>query len=69
MFSFRFKAKNEELDRLHEIASRRLSEMKLAKQTLVELKSENRKQKRREKVEVIMEENANEQQNAVLEEN
>lgn len=69
MWPFRFEAKNEELDRLHEIASKRLSEMKLAKQTLVELKSDNRKHKRREKVEVIMEENANEQQNAVLEEN
>ena len=59
------------MDRLHEIASKRLEEMKIAKQTLVELKHANKKPtKRREKVEVIMEENiATEQNNAALEEN
>lgn len=52
------KAKNPELDHLHEVASKRLEEMKLAKQTLVDLRHSNKKKttKRREKVEVVMEE-------------
>lgn len=53
---FKFKAKNSELEHLHEVASKRLEELKLAKQTLVDLKHTNKKQKRRDKVEVIMEE-------------
>ena len=50
-------AKNPELDRLHEAASRRLEELKLNKQTLTGVKKTNKKSlKKREKVEVIMEE-------------
>ena len=50
-------AKNPELDRLHEAASRRLEELKLNKQTLTGVKKTNKNSlKKREKVEVIMEE-------------
>lgn len=56
-------AKNPELDHLHEVASKRLEEMKIAKQTLVDLKHAAKKPKRREKVEVIMEE-SNEQESS-----
>ncbi len=50
------KAKNPELDRLHEAATKRLEELKQNKQTLVELKKTKNPSKRRDKVEVIMEE-------------
>ena len=52
------KAKNPELDRLHEAASRRLESLKLNKQTLTNLKSPKKiKSNRiREKVTVTMEE-------------
>jgi hypothetical protein len=45
------------LDRLHEAATKRLEELKQNKQTLVELKKTKKPSKRRDKVEVIMEEN------------
>ena len=45
------------MDRLHEAATKRLEELKQNKQTLVELKKTKKPSKRRDKVEVIMEEN------------
>jgi hypothetical protein len=46
---------------MHEAASRRLEEMKLSKQTMVDLdKAKNKKIKRRPPVEVIMEDNESE---------
>jgi hypothetical protein len=47
---------------LHEAASRRLEELKLNKQTLTGLKKTNKKSlKKREKVEITMEEDEQEQ--------
>lgn len=60
------KAKNADLENLHEIATKRLEEIKLAKQTLVDLKT-SKKRKGRGKVEVTMEETTSEQNNAKIE--
>lgn len=54
-------AKNPELEHLHEVASRRLEELKLSKESMVHLRK-SKALKRREKVEVTMEESADEEQ-------
>ena len=64
-----FKAKNTELENLHDTASKRLEELKIAKQTLVELKNTNKRSKKREKVEIIMEDTEKEKDVCFLEEN
>ena len=65
-----FLAKNPELERLHEAASRRLADLRFGKQTLTQLRKSKRpltgKGKERGKVEVTMEENVVEQNNAEL---
>lgn len=50
-------AKNPELENLHQAATKRLEELKLQKQTLFDLNKKKRVSKHREKVEVIMHEN------------
>lgn len=57
-------AKNPELENLHQAATKRLEELKLQKQTLFDLKKTKRVLKKRDKVEVIMQET--EQNNAEL---
>ena len=57
-------AKNPELENLHQAATKRLEELKLQKQTLFDLKKTKRVSKKRDKVEVIMQET--EQNNAEL---
>ena len=52
---------NPHLDKMHEAASRRLEEMKISKQTMVELdKAKNRKKRRRDPVIVTWEDNESE---------
>jgi len=53
-------AKNPELETLHEVASRRLEELKQAKESRVLLRRAKEKKERRERVEVTMEEDAEE---------
>ena len=60
-----FVAKNPELERLHDAASRRLADLRMSKQTLTQLKKSKRPMKKREKVDVI-DENIAEQNNAEL---
>lgn len=50
-----FKAKNPELDRLHEAASKRLEELKISKETMTQLKKKMNPMKKRAKVDVTME--------------
>jgi hypothetical protein len=57
-------AKNPDLENLHQAATKRLEELKLQKQTLFDLKKTKRVLKKRDKVEVIMQET--EQNNAEL---
>ena len=63
-------AVNPMLDKVHEAASKRLADMKLSKQTIVELNQAKNRKARRERVEVTMEEEANNAQEvAAAEEN
>ena len=53
------------MERLHEAASRRLADLRMSKQTMTQLNKSKRPLKRREKVDVV-DENIAEQNNAEL---
>lgn len=61
-------AVNPELDEIHELAKQRLEDLKASKEKLVALNKNKKASKKREKVEVVMEETS-EQNAAELEEN
>lgn len=63
-------AVNPHLEKVHEAASKRLEELKLSKQTMVDLNKAKKKKTKRDKVEIIMEEDdESNKQELVAEEN